>query len=82
MENCIRDKIDTQIDRLIAEIESRKYDEMYVSELKEIAECLNQIDNMFRNRVMYEKILPNLDCCCVPPIKAVEKTDENLTFSS
>ena len=82
MENCIRNKIDTQIDRLIAEIESRKYDEMYVSELKEVAECLSQIDNMFRNRVMYEKILPNLDCCCVPPIKAVEKTNDNFPFSS
>ena len=33
-------------------------------------------------RVMYEKILPNLDCCCIPPIKAVEKTNDNFPFSS
>lgn len=82
MENCIRDKIDTQIDRLIAEIESRKYDEMYASELKEVAECLGQIDNMFRSRVMYEKIFPNLDCCCMPPTKSTEKTNDNFPFSS
>ena len=56
--------------------------EMYVSELKEIAECLSQIDNMLSSRVIYEKILPNLDCCCIPPIKAVEKTNDNFPFSS
>ena len=82
MENCIRDKIDTQIDRLIAEIESRKYDEMYASELKEVAECLSQIESMFRGRMMYEKILLGSDYCCIPPTKSVEKTNDNFPFSS
>ena len=82
MENCIRDKIDTQIDRLIAEIESRKYDEMYASELKDVAECLNQIESMFRGRMMYEKILSSSDYCCMPPTKSTEKTNDSFPFSS